>query len=92
MQLPYPLLSDLHTDPKGRVCFYGYDVLQDWLVNYAKDNIKTDDTDDELTLLYTGVRIMQALTGIKTLGMEAALTILSYMGMELRNGWYPLHH
>jgi hypothetical protein len=73
MRLPYPSLSDLHADPKGRVCFYGYDVLQDWLVNYAKDNIKTDDTDDEITLLYTGVRIMRALTGIKTLGMETAL-------------------
>ena len=73
MRLPQPLLSDLHTDLKGRVCFYGYDVLQDWLVNYAKDNIKYNGTDHKMTLLCTGVRIMKALTGIKTLDIETAL-------------------
>ena len=73
MRLPYPLLSELHADPKGRVCFYGYDVSQDWLVAYAKKNTKTNDADHRITLLSNGLLIMRALTGIKTLEMETAL-------------------
>ena len=97
MRLPYSLLSEFHTNPKGRVCFYGYDVLQDWLVNYAKANMKNYNVDGEMGLLCTGVRIMKARTGIKTLGMETALvdptvpgdTVIGYSEEE-RSGMVPI--
>ena len=67
MQLAYPLLSELYIDPKGRVCFYhGYDVLQDSLVDYAKENIKIMPTTTSWRLC-APLRIMKARTGIKML-------------------------
>ncbi|KIM44238.1 hypothetical protein M413DRAFT_25675 [Hebeloma cylindrosporum] len=65
---------DLHTNPKGRICFYGYDVSLDWLVEYAISNIKNnDEVDDAAALQTTAARIMRLRTRTKTLGMESAL-------------------
>jgi hypothetical protein len=71
MQLPHP--THLHADPKGRVCFYGYDILEDWLINYTKTNIKDHAQYDNLALMSAAVHILKAQMRIRTLDIETAL-------------------
>ncbi|KAF8805221.1 hypothetical protein BYT27DRAFT_7169384 [Phlegmacium glaucopus] len=74
MQLAYPTLSDVHTDPKGRICFYGYDISQDWLINYAKTHIRNHArVHYDWALTSKAVDVLIAQTRIRTLDMETAL-------------------
>ncbi|KAF8805222.1 hypothetical protein BYT27DRAFT_7243362 [Phlegmacium glaucopus] len=87
MQLPYPTLSDVHADPKGRACFYGYDISQDWLIEYAKANHARGRYSWEL--MSQVVDILIAKTGIRTLETETALVNPTVPGDTIIRGNRP---
>src|SRR5262245_27074043 len=67
------LANPTHLKPNGRVCFYGYDVLEDWLLNYAKSHFQDHVQYDELALMSVALQILKARTRIKTIVFEAAV-------------------
>jgi len=88
MQLAYPTLADVPFDPKGRVCFYGFDVLQDWLINYAKTNIK-DHSQYDWLLMSAAVHVLIAKTRIRTIDMETAFVNPTVPGDTIIEGNRP---
>ena len=69
------LPKNIGTD--GRVCFYGYDVGMEWLIEYATANwcwgpIENKHYDD-LSKASGAIKILRARSGIKQLLFESAL-------------------
>jgi hypothetical protein len=66
MQLPLPT----HLQPNGRVCFYGYDILEEWFINLGKTYNPTND--EPMGLLFSAMQVLKAQTDIKTLRYDSA--------------------
>jgi hypothetical protein len=62
-----------HIQPNGAVCFYGYDVLSAWLINYARAYLQKDFAAyDNTAIMIVAANILQIQTGIKTLELKIA--------------------
>ena len=68
-------LPNLTTD--GRVCYYGYDVSVEWLVEYATRHWRWDPVDseyyDDLSKATRAMKLLRKHSGIKRLAFESAL-------------------
>jgi hypothetical protein len=69
-------LPELSTD--GRVCFYGYDVEMEWLIDYATkhwcwDPLDTSSGYDDLSKITGGLKLLGFHSGIKRLQLESVL-------------------
>ena len=61
----------------GRVCFYGYDIAMEWLVDYATTHWSWDPIDgacyDDLSKASGAIKLLSIHSGIKRLAFESAL-------------------
>jgi len=63
-------LPDLNTG--GRVCFYGYDVSTEWLVDYANKHWQGIEEYDDSAKFGSAIHLLRAHSGIKRLDYESA--------------------
>ena len=66
-------LPNLTTD--GRICFYGYDVSMEWLIDYATRNWLWDPNDtgyDNLSKISGALTVLKFRSGVKHLDFEWA--------------------
>ena len=64
MQLALPT----HLQPNGRVCFYGYGGLEDWLMDHAKTRMKEDTAEyDHRALMAAALQIPKVQAHIRNL-------------------------
>jgi len=64
-------LPNLNTN--GRVCFYGYGVATEWLIDYANKHWKGIEEYDDLAKASAGLHLLRAHSGIKRLSLESAV-------------------
>jgi hypothetical protein len=64
-------LPDLNTG--GRVCFYGYDVSMDWLIDYSNKHWEGIEEYDDPAKFGAAIHLLRAHSGIKRLAYESAL-------------------
>jgi len=69
MKLALP--TDLET--QGRVCFYGFAVTMEWLVDYAKSHWTDADQYDDLAKASAAIKFLRRSSHISTLQFESAL-------------------
>lgn len=62
-----------HFTTNGRVCFYGYAVTSEWLVEFAKAHWKDAERFDNLAKVSTAIKLLRAQSGIRSLLYESAL-------------------
>jgi len=68
MKLPLPRL-----ETNGRVCFYGFAVTTEWLVDYAKAHWNNADRYDDFAKVSATIKLLRRGSHIKALQFEAAL-------------------
>ena len=68
MRLPLP---PLETD--GRVCFYGFAVTTEWLVDYANTHWNNAGQYDKFAKVSTAIKLLRRESSIQGLQFEAAL-------------------
>src|ERR1700729_2449483 len=69
MKLPLPK----HLETNGRVCFYGFAVTTEWLVDYAKVHWNNADRYDDFAKVSATIKLLRRGSHIKALQFEAAL-------------------
>jgi hypothetical protein len=62
-----------HLQTNGRVCFYGFDVTTEWLINYARTHWKDAERYDDLARVSSAIKLLRAHSRIKSLVYESAL-------------------
>ncbi|KAF8805497.1 hypothetical protein BYT27DRAFT_7258162 [Phlegmacium glaucopus] len=65
--------SDLNTG--GRVCFYGYDVSIDWLIDYPNKHWEGIEKYDDAAKFGAAMHLLRAHSGIKRLAYELSKTL-----------------
>ncbi|KAF8240122.1 hypothetical protein L208DRAFT_1385050 [Tricholoma matsutake] len=63
-------LPDLNTN--GRICFYGYDVSTEWLIDYTNKHWKAIAEYDNLAKASAAIKLLRSHSGIKRLEYESA--------------------
>jgi hypothetical protein len=69
MKLPLPT----HLETNGRVCFYGFAVTTEWLIDYAKAHWNNADQYDDFARVSATIKLLRRGSRINTLQFEAAL-------------------
>ena len=64
-------LPDLDTN--SRVCFYGYEISREWLIDYSNKHWKGIQHFDDSAKVSTAIYLLRAHSGIKRLEYESAL-------------------
>ena len=81
-------LPDLNTN--GRVCFYGYEISREWLIDYTSEHLESPEEYDDLAKVSVAIYLLKVNSGIKGLEYESALpdpkaaTAASYQGTTVR--------
>ena len=60
-------------ETQGRVCFYGFAVTMEWLVDYAKLHWNDADQYDDLAKASAAIKFLRRSSHINTLEFESAL-------------------
>jgi hypothetical protein len=72
-----------HLETNGHICFYGFDVLTEWLVDYARKNWEDAEQYDNPFKAAAMMDLLRVQTGIKGLLFESALVDVGIFGCEL---------
>ena len=85
-------LPDLNTD--GRVCFYGYEISREWLIDYTNELLEDVEEFDSHAKVSVALSLLRSHSGIKNLEYEPALpdpkaatgtlTMAGYQGPTVR--------
>jgi hypothetical protein len=62
-----------HFETHGRVCFYGFDVTREWLIDYARTHWKDAEKFDDSAKVSTAIKFLRRHSRIKSLVYESAL-------------------
>jgi hypothetical protein len=62
-----------HLQTNGRVCFYGFDVTMEWLIDYARTHWNDADRYDDLAKVSSVIKLLRKRSRIKSLEYESAL-------------------
>ena len=64
-------LPDLNTN--GRVCFYGYEISREWLIDYSNEHMERAEECDDSAKVSGALFLLRGASGIKKLEYELAL-------------------
>jgi hypothetical protein len=62
-----------HLEPNGRICFYGYAVSTEWLIEFARKHWNDADQYDDLAKGSAAIKLLRRKSRIKSLTFESAL-------------------